>query len=213
MEQKFQQILLKVTALYNRYGIRSVTMDDVAHELGISKKTLYRYVKDKNDLVKHVMDYINKSRAELFMLDRPPRMNAIEELSFVNRKVHQIIKESNIVMDHDLQKYYPDIFEKGMILKKERMYKNMLENLKKGKKEGLYRADLNEEIIAKTYLLRMSSVQTEEIISINEFTSLTFINELYLYHIRGVASKKGLEFLEHNKEKLFNPERENSKNQ
>ena len=180
-------------------------MDDVAHELGISKKTLYQYVKDKNDLVERVMEYINKSRAELFMLNRPPRMNAIEELFFVNRKVHQIIKESNIVMDHDLQKYHPDIFEKGMILKRERMYKTMLENLRKGKKEGLYRADLNEEIIAKTYLLRMSSVQTEEIISIREFTSLTFINELYLYHIRGVASKKGLEFLENNQERLLSP--------
>jgi len=213
MEQKYQQILIKVAALYSRYGIRSVTMDDVAHELGISKKTLYQYVKDKNDLVEHVMEYIDQSRVKMFILNRPPRMNAIEELFFVNRKVHQIIKESNIVMDHDLQKYHPDIFEKGMKLKRERMYKNILENLIKGKKEGLYRADLNEEIIAKTYLLRMSSVQTEEIISIHEFTSQIFINELYLYHIRGVASKKGLEFLENNKDRLFNPERENSKNQ
>lgn len=207
MEQKIEHLLKKVAALYNRYGIRSVTMDDVAHELGISKKTLYHFVKDKNKLVERVMDYINKTRAELFMMDRPREMNAIEELFFVNRKVHQIVKDSNIVIEHDLKKYHPAVYEKGMAIKRERMYRSMLENLRKGKKEGLYRKELNEEIIAKTYLLRMDSVTTEEVISVSEFTSTTFINELYLYHIRGVASKKGIEFLEKNLNKLIHPEK------
>jgi len=208
MEQKFKSILKKVTALYLSYGIHSVTMDDVARELGISKKTLYKFVKDKEELVEKVMNYLSRSRAELFISKASSKMNAIEEIFFVNRIVHRIIKDSNIVMDHDLQKYYPRIFEKEFRKRQERMYKSMLNNLKKGKQEGLYRAELNEEIIAKTYLHRMSNVQAEKVVSVKEFTSQAFIDELYLYHIRGVASKKGLEFLEKNQGKLFNPGKE-----
>ncbi len=204
-----ENILEKVNALYNKYGIRSVTMEDVARELGISKKTLYQYVNDKEDLVEKVMLYASKKMAHQFRSKDEETENAIEEIFRINRMVHRHIKETNFSRDYDLQKYYPGIYAKIMKMKMERMNHTMINNLKRGKKEGLFRKELDEEIITKMYLHRVLSVASEEIMTVSEFTSKEYIFELYVYHIRGVATRKGIEYLEANIEKLIPKQDEN----
>ena len=141
MSEELQNILAKVSALYHRYGIKSVTMDDVAHELRISKKTVYQYIADKTELVRLVVDYVQKSSLDCKKLKLEGK-NAIEELIEVSVFLNKIMQERSPTYEYDLKKYYPEIFEKLMLERREHMYRSMMDNLKRGKEQGLYRENL-----------------------------------------------------------------------
>jgi TetR/AcrR family transcriptional regulator, cholesterol catabolism regulator len=196
MNEELNNILTKVRCLYWKYGIKSVTMDDVSRELGISKKTLYQYVKDKNELVEKVVDMeierYGIKMEEIFSKN----LCAIDELLEVNLLLSKMIKEHNPSQEYDLKKYYPDQYDKMLKIRRERIFDNTLRNIRKGKAEGLYRADLKEEIIAKVQLLRVERVLDTEIFSIEDLSSEKVFIEIFIYHIRGVASQKGIEVLE-----------------
>ena len=84
------------------------------------------------------------------------------------------------------------------------MYSYLLLNLKKGKKEGLYRDDMNEEVIAKLYMSRLENIHFNELFTIEEFTSFKLFIELLTYHVRGIATEKGIVVLEEKIKKLEN---------
>lgn len=202
MNEELKHILVKVRELYMRYGIKSITMDDVASVLSISKKTLYKYVNDKDDLVGKVVD----QEIEIQQVDSTSimssKLNAIEELLMVSKMINHKLKEINPSTEYDLKKYYPHHFQRLVEGRRKRMYYNIAANIQKGKKEGLYREDLNEEVIAKLQVSRIESMMENEIFSIEEFTSPKFFQEIFIYHIRGIANSKGIDFLE-NKLKDF----------
>ncbi|MGE0078647.1 MAG: TetR/AcrR family transcriptional regulator [Bacteroidales bacterium] len=196
MNEEFKQIVEKVCALYTRYGIKSITMDDVASNLGISKKTLYKYVTDKDDLVGKVIDIqIEGIHSDLDCKDCKD-LNAIEELLIVSKLVNQKLKHINPGTLYDLKKYYAHHYERFANARREKMNTNIINNIKKGKKEGLYREELNESIIAKLQLARIESIVDNAYFSIEEFTSAQFFQEIFVYHIRGMANQKGIDFLE-----------------
>jgi AcrR family transcriptional regulator len=89
---EFEIILNKVAGLYQKYGIKSVTMDDIARELGISKKTIYNYVCDKDDLVKQVSEFIDRKKDEKLFQHLRDTDNAIEELLEVNVSLNRFIE-------------------------------------------------------------------------------------------------------------------------
>lgn len=195
-------IIEKAGELYYKYGIKSITMDDVARELGISKKTLYQFVKNKTDLVKKVVDFeIQKRTGEFKELDKS-KLNAIEELFEVNRQINCMLEKHNPSMHYDLRKYYPDIFKRLQVSKREGMFKSIIFNLEKGKKEGLYRKEIDIGIIARIQVARAENVIESSYVSILDYTSRKFFSELFIYHIRGIANSKGIRFLEDNIDKL-----------
>jgi len=199
---ELQDILEKVSALYRKFGIRSITMDDVAREIGISKKTLYLYVTDKTDLVKRVVEHVGHCNFESLANKYDPEKNAIEDLIEVSIRVNSLMKSYSPSYYYDLEKYYPDIFRDLMVARRKIMYESMLENIRKGKNEGLYRNELDEEIIAKLHLLRIENLQENEIFSEEEIRSTKFFREMFVYHIRGLATDKGIRVLNENIKKL-----------
>ena len=196
MNEELKNILVRVRELYNRYGIKSITMDDVARELGISKKTLYQFVSDKDDLVGKYLDYEIEIRQEEICKCFKNEMNAIEELFEISLFMNRLIRQQNPATEYDLKKYYPQHFQKVHNIRRERMFNYIILNLRKGKEEGLYREDLNEEVIAKLHLSRSESIHFDELFTIEEFTSVKLFVELLTYHIRGIATQKGIEVLE-----------------
>ena len=171
-------------------------MDDISNELGISKKTLYQYVTDKDDLVgKFIDNEILLRQAEICKCFKAG-YNAIEELFEISIFMNKLMKNQNPATDHDLKKYYPHHYQKTVKTRREGIYSYILLNLKKGKKEGMYRKEMNEEIIAKLYLSRVESIHLNDLFSIEEFTSLKLFMELLTYHVRGIASEKGIIVLE-----------------
>lgn len=196
MNEELKNILLKVRELYMKYGIKSITMDDVARELGISKKTLYQYVTDKDDLVGKFVDNEILMRQEEICKCFSTGFNAIEELFEISIYMNRLIRDQNPATEYDLKKYYPVHYQKTLKARKEGIYNYILLNLKKGKKEGLYRKDMNNDVIARLYLWRSEDATLAELFAAEEFTSIKLFVELLNYHIRGIATEKGIIVLE-----------------
>ncbi|MEA3318200.1 MAG: TetR/AcrR family transcriptional regulator [Bacteroidota bacterium] len=196
MNEDKKKIVTKVSELYQKYGIKSITMDDVARELGISKKTLYKHVSNKEDLVKLFVEFVKEQRNYEMESIKNMNNNAIEKLLEVNKIVIKMLKNFNPSIEYDLKKHYPEQFAEIRNIRKERMYKAVRANLEKGINDGLYRKEMNTNIIAKAHVSRVENSFTNEVFTLEEITSPNFSNELMIYHLRAIVNKKGLEFLE-----------------
>lgn len=202
MNEDLKKILEKVSCLYRKFGIRSVTMDDVSRELGISKKTLYQYVADKGDLVDKVVEHVRDCNFSSMDKLKDSSCNAIEQLVKVSQKVNALMQDHSPSYEYDLKKYYPEIYARLMSEKRSMMYDSMIANIRQGKEEGLYREDVDEEIISKLQLIRMENMHSSEIFSEEELHTREFFREMFTYHIRGLATARGLEVLQANLDKL-----------
>jgi len=205
---ELNELLKQVSILYKKYGIKSVTMDDVAKELGISKKTLYQYVTDKTTLVEKVVSEIILCEKKNFNKLAIPESNAIEELIFVNKKLQHLLKNINASFDYDLKKYYPALYKKVHSQKIENMYNSVKKNLDKGVEEGLYRNDLNTEYISRYYVSRIENTINIEILNNLNIPISKFFYEIFIYHIRGVSNDKGIAFLESHIDEIKNDKHE-----
>jgi AcrR family transcriptional regulator len=194
MNEEYKHIIEKASELYNQYGIKSVTMDDVARELGMSKKTLYKYVANKDDLVDHFVDFLTERRKCNVEEIKKQNLNAIEELFAVNEHVIEMLQNYNPSMEFDLKKYYPDHYTKLRERRRKNMYEAVRENIQKGKEGGLYRKDLDEDIIARVHVSRIENSFANEMFTIQELTSWRFIREMMIYHIHGIANGEGIKF-------------------
>jgi AcrR family transcriptional regulator len=198
MEAKVLHILEQVRKLYQRYGIKSVTMDDVASHLCISKKTLYEHFTDKEDLVRQVLLLDHERRCGLMTALENRNLNAIEELFEVYKMINIMFMEYNPSMEYDIRKYYPSLFVEVKDIWRKRMYESAYGNLMKGKKEGLYRKELNAKIIAKMHVFRTESLFDNDMFSIEELTSFKMFHQIFVYHLQGVLSHAGRTFFEAN---------------
>jgi len=196
MNDELITLLKKVRLLYRKYGIRSVTMDDVSHELGISKKTLYQYVHDKDDLVHKVVEMEISERHEKMNFSCSDDKNAIEQLLEIARCITNMLKDYSAASEYDLKKYYPDLYIKVRDLRRNHVFRFIFDNLKKGIDEGLYREEIKLDMISRLNVSLIDNMVDSEVITISEFMAPQFFNEFFVYHIRGIVNAKGLDFFE-----------------
>ncbi len=204
MEQKEQEIIEQAIALFNRYGIKSVTMDEFSRRIGMSKKTLYQYFADKNELVEKTVKAMIAQNTCMIAAIEKKQLNAIEELFEMYHFVNEMIKSHNPVLEFDLQRYFPKVFKKLREIHRNNTYNMMLANLNKGKKEELYRADLDEEILAKLNLMRTEYIMHSDLVTQEEMHSKSFFHEIFKYHVFGIISKKGWIYLNENYPEFVN---------
>jgi len=196
MEAKKQAILEQVAELFMRYGIKSVTMDDVAKSLKMSKKTLYQYVTDKADLVRQVMAghcEVEMSACEIIRQNNLD--NAMDELLEMTKFVTGQIKEIHPSIHYDLEKYYPEAWGEFESYKLDYIQRSVADNLERGIQQGLYRDNINIPIIARLYVYKLDMFFDPEVFPPKEFNFMDVYMEMMRYHIRGVASEKGLAYL------------------
>jgi TetR/AcrR family transcriptional regulator, cholesterol catabolism regulator len=197
MDERGLRILDEAAKVFWKFGIKSVTMDDVARHLGISKKTLYLYVTDKADLVTRVLNGTSdRIHAEVTRL-QGQGLNAIDEMHAITLYIAKETTAFHPSIYYDLAKYYPEACRVMDENKQQLVVKQLTTNMEKGIREGLYRADLNVPLLARLYVVRFDQAMTIEIGGMLGKHSLGEINwELFRYHIRGIASKKGLDYLD-----------------
>ncbi len=175
MELK-EQIILESHQLFYQYGAKSVTMDDIARHLGISKKTLYKYFTKKDELVETITRYSMKLSEEECVLCAEKADNAIHELFMTMDIIRKQFKGMNPSLVYDLQKYYKkawDIIEEH---ENEFVVKLLVDNLERGIAAGLYREDINIGILAKLRIEEMKMCFNEEIFSSQDYN----IGELHI---------------------------------
>jgi AcrR family transcriptional regulator len=148
MEAK-ERIIQEAKNLFLRLGIRSVSMDEIATQMGISKKTLYQHFQDKDQLVDLVLEeQIKQMQAETIQAVHSSS-NAIGEIFNTMDMMVKHSSNMNPMVLFDLQKYHFGSFQKFAAHKNDFLFNIISNNLKKGVEEGLYRSDINIEILAK----------------------------------------------------------------
>ena len=195
MEVK-DRIIEQSMILFLRYGIKSITMDDIAREHGMSKKTLYQYVDNKADLIENIIrKHIDNEKMAITTI-REHTKDAIEEMLMIAKHVIQLLRETPPGMAYDLQKHYRPCWNMMEKFNQKHLYAVIKDNIGKGVEQGIYRADINSDIVAKLYVAKSSMVVDEELFPLSEYNKETLFKEYINYHIHGIASPKGLKLLE-----------------
>jgi AcrR family transcriptional regulator len=197
------EYIKRICEMFKSYGIRSVTMDDVSRDLGISKKTLYSHFKDKAQLVEIILFKEFNERVTEIASAMADKESAIEELFEFYRVQVKIITQQKPNFIYDLKKYYPQYFEEFSKLKREKMMGLISENLVRGKKEGLYRKDLNVNVAARLHSARIESIMASGLFSNEELVSADFFAETFKYHIYAIVSNKGRDIVNSNIEEII----------
>lgn len=200
MEAK-ERIIQEAKNLFLRLGIRSVSMDEIATQMGISKKTLYQHFQDKDQLVDLVLEeQIKQMQAETIQAVHSSS-NAIGEIFNTMDMMVRHSSNMNPMVLFDLQKYHFGSFQKFAAHKNDFLFNIISNNLKKGVEEGLYRSDINIEILAKFRLETLMIGFNMDAFPTNKFNvtdvSLVII-ENFLY---GLATEKGFNMIESYKNK------------
>jgi len=181
--------------LFMRYSIKSITMDDIARHLSISKKTIYQYFKDKNDLVLQVTsNHLKEEKLEIQSI-KSTTTNAIETLIEESMWLRRNITDMNPSLLYDLKKYHHQAWELYLESKEMVYIRSLVETLVKGISEGYFRKDIDPEILA---VLRVEQIQMslENLIyprSRFEFKDVQ--TQLFNHFINGLVSEKGRKLL------------------
>jgi AcrR family transcriptional regulator len=191
-----KKIITKASDLFMQYGFKSISMDEVARHLGISKKTLYQHVNNKADLIQKVMiTHIAEEKLTMLKIHENAK-DAIDEMMQISQYVSELLQRVNPSVVYDLQKYYSKGWELMESLHLNHTYKMIKENIKNGIQEGLYRQNLSPEIIAKLYIGRMDLVIDKNLFPVGEYTFSQIHNNAMMYHLYGIMSTKGIELFE-----------------
>ncbi|TAD86188.1 MAG: TetR/AcrR family transcriptional regulator [Bacteroidetes bacterium] len=191
METK-QKILAKSFELFKRLGMRSVTMDEVAGQCGVSKKTVYQYFEDKESLVKEVVSTMI-GKAELCCQEgRSLADNAVHEIFLAMDMVQNMFGGVNPSMMHDLRKYHGGAFALLHQHKQQFMYATIKQNMERGIAEGLYRPEVNVEILTRYQLHNMTVAFEEDVFPKANYTVVDIDAEITLFNLYGLATPKGV---------------------
>jgi len=166
-------------------------MDDVARELSISKKTLYKLFKDKEELVSRVLNCPAHEDIKNFPFDA--KLNAVEKHIIVYESIVKFLTDLNPSFEYDLKKYYPKLYLEIIQKRRDRIFENMKRDLAQGTKEGFFRSDLDIEIISIINIMRIESLQTTDVIEVFHRSLLEVVKEFFSYHFHAIATTKGLE--------------------
>lgn len=190
MEPK-ERILEKANELFMRYGIRSVSMNDIAVELGMSKKTLYQYYADKDELVNAVFETVFNSSQLRCNQSKTGSENAIHEVFVSFNMVQQMLDSMNPAVLFDLKKYHPIAYKKFQDFKNQFLHGLLMENLQKGVDDGLYRPEIDIEILSR-YRLNSIMLCFDSDVFPSGKNSLTDIElHLMLHFLYGITTAKG----------------------
>lgn len=191
-----EQFIRDATRVFLTYGIKSVTMDDMARHLRMSKKTIYRFVKDKSELVVRCVqgDYENLySRVEAVI---EKDLDAIDESFEIFGIMLSELGNIHPSIFYDLEKYYPEAKSKMMDMRQDFIVDVVRKNLLKGIEEGLYRDDFDVEIMTRLWVMRILLIFNPSLFSLNDFLPQDVYREMSIHHIRGIASAAGLQKLD-----------------
>jgi len=201
-DEKLEAIIEGSYKIFTERGLRNVSMDDICRNIGISKKTLYCYVDNKLDLLKKVIGHIRSHIFKRIVELEAEGMNAIDILLEMSKIANTKHFRFNPIISFELHKYYPKAFEEFMLMKKELIVRHIKKNIDQGIKEGLYRQDLEKEIVAHLYFQKIEDFHKLDMEDLKSFSYKKAFEVMFENHIRGIANAKGITYFEEQKEKL-----------
>lgn len=201
-DPKLVAILGKTQELFYEFGIRNLNMDDISRSLGISKKTLYQHVKSKEDLIEKLFYFDHMKWDNEFAKLLPHNFNAIEILIQMSILVFEEMGKLDQKLKFELKKYYEPIFNQFLEKKQNHIFNKISLNIEKGKAEGLYRSDVNVELVAGIYVRNLIDMHNKDYCFAENFGFGQVFEVLFENHIRAIASPEGIAYFEKRKSEI-----------
>jgi TetR/AcrR family transcriptional regulator, cholesterol catabolism regulator len=191
-----QRIIEKAQELFFRYGLKSVTMDDIATKLGVSKKTIYQYFADKEALVEGVVQReidhdVTECQSHITLSE-----NAVHETFLALDMLQEMLSTMNPAIIYEMQKYHPQAFSLFNDHKNKFLYKVIKENLDRGQKEGLYREDFHSDILAKFRIESIFVAFNPEVFPPTKYNLVKVETEIMEHFLFGICTAKGQKQIE-----------------
>ena len=197
-----QRIQKTAHDLVMQYSIRSVSMDDIAATLGMSKKTIYQYFKDKDELVESVVEDVIHTNQCICNSDREKADNAVHEIFLVMEMMVEMFKTMNPSILFDMQKYHPAAFKKFQNHRNEYLYNICKQNLERGIREELFRPEINVDTMARYRVETMLTAFNPEFQRSVKQSLLDIEKEIIIHYLFGLVTMKGykmvLKYMEQN---------------
>lgn len=190
-----ENIVLKASSLFIQRGFKSVTMDDLAEVLGISKKTLYTHFDNKVQLVRESSFFVFDSVCKEIEAIKEKAAHPIEELYTVKSAVLKYYQNEDGSPVYQLQKYYPEIYSELKDQEYDRLAVMVQSSLKLGVNTGLFRPNIDTDFVSRLYLNGMRGIRDIGIFPPEQFNMKTLFENYLEYHARAIVTPKGLTIL------------------
>lgn len=187
------KIILKSVDLFLSYGFKSVTMDDIANALGMSKKTIYQHFNNKTKLVESTTLYIQKVISEGISKICSLNKNPIEEIYAIKHFVSDHLKNEKSSPQFQLKKYYPNIYKSIKGHQFELMYRCIQTNINRGVQLGIYRKNMNIDFITRLYFNCVMAIKDDDLFPLKTFSKTMLVENYLEYHLRGICTNKGIQ--------------------
>ena len=190
-----EKIINKSAELFLTLGFKSVTMDDIANEMGISKKTIYVHFANKTKLVEAVTFELFETICDGIDCICEASKNPIQQLYDVKMFVMHHLKNEKSSPQYQLKKYYPQIYDVLKVKQFEKMHDSVKESLQEGIETKLFRHNINVDFISRMYFNGMTGIKDDTIFPKETYT-MDYLMESYLeYHLRAIVTNNGLQIL------------------
>lgn len=191
-EQDIREKILEGTEmLFTRYGIRSVSMDDIARHLSVSKKTLYQHFADKDELVYRMSERYLTRTSKNYDEIKNTSSNSVEELSRIAVRMKQDFESINPSMLFDLQKFHSKAWSLYNQHKLDVISQSVEQNIVQGIRDGLFRSDLNPNVLARLRIAMLESGFNDNIFPREQFNFIEVQSQIFELFVYGMCTDKG----------------------
>tara|TARA_R100000935_G_scaffold3137_2_gene8276 strand:+ start:4600 stop:5202 length:603 start_codon:yes stop_codon:yes gene_type:complete len=187
--------LKKVSELFLQNGAKSLTMDDIAKELRISKKTLYKEYGSKENLLEEILEFnIEKVLFKMQHLDENVD-NAVERMFKRDEDIEKASRTNDSIMLRQLVKYYPQIFKKHMLYFSEKFSELLIHNIERGRTQGLYRKDFDAQLYSKLFFQMTMSYDNSPFLDTSQLCRSEYQQELLLFYMNAITTEEGKRYM------------------
>lgn len=177
--------------MFMRFGIRSVSMDDIAVQLGMSKKTLYQYFADKDELVDAVLgDEVTQGQQDCIGCFSASK-DAVEEIFLTMEHILEQFRNMNPMVLYDLQKFHHTSFQKFLKYKNEFLFEVIRKNMERGIKEELFRPEINVDVLSKFRIETMMLAFNMDLFPPRKYNLAEVTREIIEHFLYGLSTLKG----------------------
>ncbi|RCW31043.1 TetR/AcrR family transcriptional regulator [Marinilabilia salmonicolor] len=191
-----ERIITGAGKLFYSKGIKRVTMDDISTEIGMSKRTIYENFRDKTEILRATVDFLSdKHRQEVDQMQSGSGnvMEVIIKILLYGLKSIDLVSPMYL---EDMQKFYPLLWEETIQKGRISAQKQLQDLLERGKKEGLFRSEINTGLVARIFYEQLNLIHSNEAFPIEEFPRKELFENMFLNFARGISTRKGVEVME-----------------
>ncbi len=191
-----ERIIEESTDMFFRSGIKAITMDDIARELGISKRTIYELVRDKDALLRECMAFADRKYDDEYELIVMESDHAISEVFGLMKMGIYAIKTVNPLMISDMRKYHHEIYNEVLKVGQEKRIAQIQVNLRKGIQQKLFRNNIDVEVVSILLNAQLQIVSDDNVFPEKMFSRVVVFENVMINFFRGIATQKGIELID-----------------